>query len=384
MFSRYVQAPIFILLVLLTLQSCTKQIAEPQLYDPFKTTGFFLDNWKSKAFLPFTYKEISEETASSTSEILVYNDIPLHKLSTYLNGNNANPFSGQMIQHPTLLKNIRDLNPGILRYPGGDISSIYFWDRTKWNPPADVPKQIYLSKAKEPTYLWFGLNNEPWTLSLENYYKVLDATHTTGMITVNYAYARYGTGKNPVNNAAHLAANWVRHDKGRTKLWEVGNESYGYWQGGWMIDTTLTKNQPQIISGGLYGSHFKIFADSMRHAAREIGVKINIGAQLVTHPVDPKVSPSEINWNNTYFQSAADDADFYIVHNYFTPFGENNTPQQVLASAEKVISEIKSALKTSFAQNGRLQKPVAMTEWNIFAMGSKQKMSNIAGVHAVL
>jgi hypothetical protein len=55
---------------------------------------------------------------------------------------------------------------------------------------------------------------------------MLQQTNNKGMITVNYGYARYGTGTNPAAKAAHLAADWVRYDNGRTKYWEIGNECY--------------------------------------------------------------------------------------------------------------------------------------------------------------
>ncbi|MEI9958909.1 MAG: hypothetical protein WDM90_21935 [Ferruginibacter sp.] len=38
---------------------------------------------------------------------------------------------------------------------------------------------------------------------------MLSQTNSTGIITVNYGYARYGTSANPVAAAAHLAADWV-------------------------------------------------------------------------------------------------------------------------------------------------------------------------------
>ncbi len=41
---------------------------------------------------------------------------------------------------------------------------------------------------------------------------------------------------NPVAAAAHLAADWVRHDHGRTKFWEIGNENFGNWEAGYNID----------------------------------------------------------------------------------------------------------------------------------------------------
>jgi hypothetical protein len=41
-------------------------------------------------------------------------------------------------------------------------------------------------------------------------------------------------------------------------------------------------------------------------------------------------------------------------------------------------------IKTSVANAGVTQKPVAMDEWNLFATGSSQMVSNVAGVHAVM
>ena len=113
----------------------------------------------------------------------------------------------------------------------------------------------------------------------DQYYRLRKKINVTeGLITVNYAYARYGTSIDPVAKAAHLAADWVRYDNGRTKFWEIGNENAGPWEYGWMIDTSINKDgQPQIISGELYGKHFRIFADSMKAAAEEIGAAIYIG-----------------------------------------------------------------------------------------------------------
>jgi predicted ABC-type ATPase len=56
---------------------------------------------------------------------------------------------------------------------------------------------------------------------------MLQQTGNEGMITVNYAYARYSTSANPVAAAAHLAADWVRYDNGRTRYREIGNENDG-------------------------------------------------------------------------------------------------------------------------------------------------------------
>src|ERR1700712_2516654 len=101
---------------------------------------------------------------------------------------------------------------------------------------------------------------------------MLQQTDNTGIITVNYGYAEYGTGPDPVAAAAHLAADWVRYDNGRTQYWEIGNEDNGTWEAGYRINTATNHDgQPQIITGNLYGQHCRVFIDSMKKAAQEIG-----------------------------------------------------------------------------------------------------------------
>ncbi len=47
--------------------------------------------------------------------------------------------------------------------------------------------------------------------------------------------------------------------------------AFGKWD--FRIDTTQNKDgQPEFLTGELYAKHFKVFADSMRQAAAELGV----------------------------------------------------------------------------------------------------------------
>jgi hypothetical protein len=334
--------------------------------------------------LPYTNAVKPVTPASST--VTVYPTTTIAKISPLLFGTNANTFSGQMVNERPLIDHIRALDPGLIRYPGGNISSMYFWNTSKWFPPKDVPTEVFVSQhGEKSSEFWFGQNDEPWTLSLENYYKLLGLTRSDGMVTVNYGYARYGTSKNPVSTAAHMAANWVRYDKGRTKYWEVGNESYGHWQPGWKIDVSLNKDkQPAIMDGAIYGAHFKVFADSMRKAAAEIGIEIKIGAQLIARPTVNNDNPAEPLWNKLLLSTAGLNPDFFIVHSYFTPYGENNNVDEILRSGIEEPGEIMKYVKRSIADAKVSEKPVALTEWNIFSEGSKQKVSHIAGVHAVI
>jgi len=290
---------------------------------------------------------------------------------------------GQLVTEPVLMNYVKNLSPNIIRFPGGNISSVFIWNGLVGQPPADAPVNINdATGASTPANYWYGSNTANWTLSVDNYYAALVQTGSTGIITINYSYARYGTGKHPDQSAAHLAADWVRYDKGRTKYWEIGNESDGPWQAGWRIDTTKNQDgQPQIITGVLYGKHFKVFADSMRKAALEVGAVIKIGAQLVQ--IDPTNSWNNVDrtWNSGLFSSAGDYPDYYIVHDYYTA-QTNVDAATILNTPVAETKAIMDFMGLTTQQGGVLLKPIALTEWNIFASGSKQMVSNIAGIHA--
>lgn len=348
------------------------------------TIGFFMEGWAQKKFIAPAFTE-KEQPAEAAYTVTLDASAVATKISPALFGNNSNIYMSQMVTETKLINHIRELHPGIIRFPGGNLSSVYFWNSTPGNPPADAPLKIKDSNGNSiDAGYWYGGNTENWTISVENYYKMLQQTGNEGIITINYAYARYSTAPDPVAAAAHLAADWVRYDKGRTRYWEVGNESNGVWQAGYRIDVTQNKDgQPEIISGDLYGRHFKVFADSMRKAAAELGNTIYIGAQLLEHEPATWATVTDKQWNSGVLQQVGS-ADFFIVHSYFTPFNTNSNPPEVLASAEAVTRAISDHLNTAITNAHVNMKPVALTEWNIFAMGSQQMISQVAGMHAVL
>ncbi|WP_298735038.1 alpha-L-arabinofuranosidase [uncultured Chitinophaga sp.] len=347
--------------------------------------GFFLEGWKEKKFTAPAATEAAAPTSAAYTVTIDASTV-VTKISPALFGNNSNLYMSQMVTEPVLLQHITNLHPGIIRFPGGNLSSVYFWDAAPGNPPADAPAQLKDANGNniDPGY-WWGNNTAGWTLSLDNYYSMLQQTGSEGIIIVNYGYARYGTGTDPVAAAAHLAADWVRYDKGRTRYWEIGNESNGTWQAGYRIDVSQNKDgQPMIISGDLYGRHFRVFADSMRKAASETGKIIYIGAQLLEHEPASWATPTDKEWNNGVLKQAGSVADYFIVHSYYTPYNTNSNPPEILASAATVTRNIADYVAASAAAAGVAMKPVALTEWNIFAVGSQQMVSQVAGMHAVM
>ena len=273
-----------------------------------------------------------------------------------------------------------------MRFPGGSISDVFFWNAEKNSKPADAPQNLTNADGSAyNNYWWCGKNNDDWTLSLNNYYNLLIQTNSTGIITINYGYARYGTSTDPVAAAAHYAAEWVRHDNGRTKYWEIGNENFGHWEAGYRINTAANKDgQPEYVTGDLYGKHFKVFSDSMKNAAAAIGKTIYIGAVLFDKEPENWESNTVKTWNTGVLSSAGNKPDYYIVHNYYTAFNTNAGPDEILATPIPVTKGMMTLIKQQMQAAGVVAKPIVLDEFNIFSTGSKQQVSHINGLHAAM
>lgn len=346
--------------------------------------GFFGAGWQGRSFAVASTMTGTVSAGPITDTLTIDANKVLVKVPAYVFGNNSVLWMTQIVDQPSLMGYLKDLAPRIIRAPAGSASDVYFWNGTT-AAPADAPDSLVngSSGADSAAGYWFGGNTASWTLSLSNYYTMLSQTGSTGIITVNYGYARYGTSANPVATAAHLAADWVRYDNGRTKYWEIGNETYGNWEAGYRIDVSQNKDgQPAIITGALYGQHVKVFADSMRAAAQQVGATIYIGATLYQQAPTSGDNASVQTWNQGVLSQAGSTPDFYIVHDYFTPYNTNSAAADILSTATTVPTAVMSYVRQQVTAAGLAMKPVALTEWNIQATGSRQNVSYIAGIHA--
>jgi len=354
------------------------------------TIGFFLDDWQPKSFITPASQEVPASSAAAspgvTDTIAVDASAVITRIPPSAFGHNANTWMTAMITEPAFITPMTRLHPHIIRWPAGSGSDAYFWNSGAGDLPADVPASV-LDKngAQKRARYFFGKTTGPHSASLDDYYMMLQETGNEGLFTVNYGYARYGTSPDPVATAAHLAADWVRYDRGRTRYWELGNENFGDWEYGYRIDTTTNRDgQAAILTGSLYARHFKIFADSMRKAAAELGVPIYIGAVTAESAGYFGETPTRKNWNADMMKELNDKADFYVVHSYFTPYNKNSNAAEILYDATTVPGQVMRYVTQSLTANGAAIKPVAMDEWNMFARGSEQQVSNISGVFAVI
>jgi hypothetical protein len=350
------------------------------------TIGFFLDDWQPRSFTAPAYDAYGIPSSAGISVTVdatsIITKIPLSEF-----GHNAVWWMGPVAGDPKFIDPITNLHPHIIRFPGGSTSDVYFWNAQQGVNPPDAPAMIMdeTGVKKDPSYI-YGKTNYNWQCNMDNYYCMLQQTNNKGIITVNYGYARYGTGVNPVAAAAHLAADWVRYDNGRTQLWEIGNENYGSWEWGYRIDQSLNQDgQSEFLTGALYAQHFKVFADSMKKAAMEIGKQIYIGAVTVEAPANEPWQTNPVRtWNAGMMPGVSNKPDFYVVHNYFTPYDQNSNASVVLSSALTVPGTMINFVTQTLQANGATVKPIAMDEWNMWAKDSKQQVSNTSGVFAVL
>lgn len=347
--------------------------------DAQSDAGFFIENWKSRNLTNPEFTEVPQtENRVNVSVKIDVNDT-ITRVSDYIFGDNANAYTTSMSDNKTLMRYMAHRNMGVLRGPSGSISDVFFWDRYDTNPPTDVPKRLMGETADFSA--WYGKRQSwaNWSMDVDSFYRILNQINATGMITVNYGYARYGTSADPVAQAAHMAANWVRYDKGRSKFWEIGNEVFGSWEAGYRIDRSLNKdNQPEYINGTIYGKHCLVFIDSMKKAAAEIGADIKIGVVMAEES-----SSGPAGWNNDVITQAGDKADFYVVHSYYTPWNQNSSSAVVLNSYSKTKA-YKDYIWNALVSKGKPKLPIALTEYNIFAIGSMQAVSHTNALHAAL
>jgi len=107
---------------------------------------------------------------------------------------------------PDVIRYYRDAKVSLIRFPGGNFVSGYRWKDGVG--PADY-------RPVKPNPAWEGVE---WNhVGTDEWLRFSEP-----MICVN---AGDGTPEE--------AAEWVRHCRGKVKLWEAGNELYGNWQIGW-------------------------------------------------------------------------------------------------------------------------------------------------------
>lgn len=308
----------------------------------------FYEDWEPRSFsINFNNLDIQNEINSPANVQININ--PSNVIADVLPshfGTNLTHFLGQsVINSPEFMTNIKNLGTAILRYPGGNGSNQFFWD-------GNIPSSILNDSQITINDL---IDGSGWRISPHDFKQILDSTGGSGIIAVNASYARYGTSPNPIQTAASYAASFVRHMNqtlgANIKYWEVGNENYGSWQAGHIVNG-------DTINGTKYGDIFNVFVDSMKAA----DPTIKIGAVLFPH--DGVYN----DWSKQVLQKVENKADFLIIHDYFRrkPNPNNVTYQEMLNSINEVQQDKNNVnnMVLSYTNKPSGYFPIAMTEFN--------------------
>jgi hypothetical protein len=307
----------------------------------------FFEDWEPRSFNHYSNVDLQSELNSPASVVININtsNIIADVLPSHF-GTNLTHFLGQsVINENDFMSNLKNLGKAILRYPGGNGSNQFFWDG---NLPTSIlnDSQITLNDL---------IDGSGWRISPDEFLQILDSTNGSGIIAVNASYARYGNSVNPIQTAASYAASFVRYMNqtlgANIKYWEVGNENYGPWQAGYLVNG-------DTIDGTKYGDIFNVFADSMKAA----DPTIKIGAVMFRN--DGVYN----EWSKKVISKVENKADFLIIHNYFRrkPNPNNVNFQEMLNSVNQVQQDVIRVgnMVATYTNKPSDYFPIAMTEFN--------------------
>ena len=333
----------------------------------FSQLNSFYEDWEPRV-LNFPENSLLQNDPTSNSNVTInfnISNILGEILPSHL-GTNLTHFLGEsVLNQADFMDNIKGLNNFTFRYPGGNGSNQFFWDG---NLPSSIlnDSQITINNL---------IDGSGWRISPDDFVQILDSVNGKGIIAVNASYARYGTSPNPIQTAASYAANFVRHMNqnlgANIKYWEVGNENYGPWQAGYVVNG-------DTINGSKYGDIFNVFADSMKAA----DPSIKIGAVLFPHDGVYNDRSKEV------LQLVQNTADFLIIHDYFRrkPNPNNVTYQEMLNSISEVQQNVNNVnnMVTSYTNKPSGYFPIAMTEFNSKTGEREISMANAIFISQVL
>src|SRR5690606_24101702 len=142
--------------------------------------GFFLDDWQPKTFEAPSFSEMNMPEASTTVQVTMDVADIITKIPDAIFGQNANSWMSQIVTEPALMNHLTALRAGMIRFPGGSISDLYFWNANPGQRPADAPEELIGSDGNTiPGGYWYGKNTDSWTISLDNYYNMLQQSGST-------------------------------------------------------------------------------------------------------------------------------------------------------------------------------------------------------------
>jgi hypothetical protein len=362
-----------LIMLLLILAGCTGRSvsvpATPEASQTTPQTGFFTT--------PTLETEATQTPTPSSpppATIIVAVDDPGTPFDRRILGTNVpawlNPTG---LADPSLRRWITELDPILLRLPGGSWSNYYDWLGCQTgNVEAGSDDGCYWTWAAKPSDFLDLLQSTGqegmWTVSINGtaqeaaalvafFNGETDDDHVIGI-------DRNGRDWKTVADWARLREEAGYPEPYPIKLWEVGNEVYGATpQAGpncapWGWEDVWTCDGADYVYGTVQHDGYLAF----REAMKSVDPSILVGAVGVEDP------SSWSRFGERVIAAAGDQLDFYVVHNY--AFDETPTSaESALVRPQEIWPEAIDQIHTAFDRHADGRRvPIAVTEYNLVAV----------------
>jgi len=325
----------------------------------YSQEDIFSNEWVQRNFTePVNTKSYTDNPGGKEVTIRVAIDDTINKTLPTIFGNNLPGWRRQLLGNVEMEEHVKNLNLRTMRIPGGNWSNTWLWDGINhWDGTNQDGYRGTFKNYDNTTNYLDKITSAPvknWTYTTDNMLQTCENWGVEPQICVNYALTRYIDATDALQQAAHYAAEWVRDVKRKgitVRYWEIGNEHYGSWQAGYIVER-------DTLTGAKYGSDACVFIDSMKAADPDIKVGI-----VVYPEADYRTMP---NYTPEVLMAAGDKADYLISHDYFTWAKDPN--DVAYSDILNELSQIKFDYDTIQAMvklyTGKKSMPVAMTEYN--------------------
>ncbi len=278
-----------------------------------------------------------------------------------------------------MLEHLHQLNPGIIRMPGGTWSNELYWNgnKVRLSEESYIEKKIWDSTIKaggNPISVAFDTSryeNGQWNVDYSGYapgfrisddkhhlsdyhgftdvlflHKFIQALGSETMVTVNL-----GTG------TVEMAVEWVKWVKDRqkyarepfnVKYWEMGNELDGDWELGHFLPDGSNMTAQEYIR------RYKLFSTAMKKADPTIKVGGSVASSM------------QLVFIEELIKDTSCPIDFISFHAY--PSNDNDTDFVTMAAEAVKVNDAVQRIKNWLNQYRPDQKEdieIAVTEWNI-------------------
>ena len=261
-----------------------------------------------------------------------------------------------------VLELVKDLELGVIRYPGGNFTSGYDWLDTI-GPKEQRPRKIDLA--------WRGI--EPNTFGIHEFFEWLQETKAEPIFTVNLGTKAIEDARNIVeycNFPKNTYWSDLRRKNGREepfgiKLWCLGNELDGPWQIG-------------AKSAYEYGR--------LANEASKVMKLVDDSIETILVGSSPPRLASYPEWDRIALEQAYESVDYLALHNYIDKYDEDDltkppknerddTPTY-LAKSYRFDRQIEEVIAACDYVKGVLRSEktmyLAFDEWNVHSQPEKK------------